>query len=120
MPCGSPTLRGERFCYFQHNLSGSRVNIFPLLKDANAIQLELAEIIRALVDERIDTKRAALVLYALQIASHNLSRVNFEPGARKVVVKPPFEVKCLKPPQPATAEAAVGVPILSPRTRRDV
>jgi len=119
--CGSPALRGRRFCYFHYNLIGSRVNVFPLLEDGNAIQLELGEIIRGLVDERIDTKRAALILYALQIASHNLPHVNFEPGPRKVVIEPPLELRCLsKPPQPATPERTKDAPALSPRTGSDV
>ncbi len=119
--CGSPALRGQSFCYFHNNLTGPRVNVFPLLEDGNAIQLELGEIIRALVDERIDTKRAALVLYALQIASHNLARVDFEPGPRKVVLEPPLELQCLgKPPQSATPERTKDARALSPRTGSDV
>jgi hypothetical protein len=119
--CGSPALRGQTFCYFHNNLSGPRVNVFPLLEDGNAIQLELGEIIRALVDERIDTKRASLVLYALQIASLNLRNVNFEPGPRKVVLEPPLELQWLgKPPQAATAEPAKADRALSPRTGSDV
>jgi len=119
--CGSPALRGKRFCYFHNNLAGPRVNVFPLLEDGNAIQLELGEIISALVDERIDTKRAALVLYALQIACLNLRNVNFEPGRRKVVVEPPLELRLLsKPPQPATPEPATAARALSPRTGSDV
>ncbi len=119
--CGSPALRGRRFCYYHYNLAGPRVNVFPLLEDGNAIQLELGEIIRGLVDERIDTKRAALILYALQIASHNLPHVNFEPGPRKVVIEPPFELQCLsKPPQSATPEPTKDAHTLSPRTGSDV
>jgi hypothetical protein len=119
--CGSPALRGRRFCYFHYNLVGPRINVLPLLEDGNAIQLELGEIIRSLVDERIDTKRAALVLYALQIASLNLRNVNFEPGPRKVVLESSFDMQCLsKPPQPATAERSKDAQALSPRTRSDV
>ena len=119
--CGSPALRGKSFCYFHNNLAGPRVNVFPLLEDGNAIQLELGEIIRALVDESIDTKRAALVLYALQIASHNLAHVDFEPGPRKVVLEPTFDMQCLsKPPQPATPETGAAPKALSPRTGSDV
>ncbi|MFZ3214151.1 MAG: hypothetical protein WA188_21810 [Terriglobales bacterium] len=119
--CGSPALRAQTYCYFHNNLTGPRVNVFPLLEDGNAIQLELGEIIRALVDESIDTKRAALVLYALQIASHNLPHVNFEPGPRKVVLEPPLEWQCLaKPPQSAAPEPTAVPKTLSPRTGSDV
>ncbi|HYY15911.1 MAG TPA: hypothetical protein VE965_04560 [Gammaproteobacteria bacterium] len=100
--CGSPALRGRRYCYFHYNLIRPRVNVFPLLEDANAIQLELGEVIRGLIDQRLDTKRAALMLYALQIASGNLRRVDFEPTAGNIVLEPPFEIG--KPPQPAPAE----------------
>jgi hypothetical protein len=119
--CGSPALRGELYCYFHHNLAGERVNVFPLLEDGNAIQLELGEIIRALVDERIDTKRAALVLYALQIAAHNLPNVDFEPGPRKVIVEPSFDLRCLsKPPQPAARQPETGAQCLPRRTGNEV
>lgn len=73
--------------------------------------------IRSLLDERIDTKRADLVSYALQIASHNLPYVNFEPGPRKMVLEPSFEIQCLaKPSQPATPEPAKDAQALSSRT----
>lgn len=93
--CGSPALRRRRLCYFHYNLIFPRVTVFPLLEDGNSIQLELGEIIRALMDERIDNKRAALMLYALQIASHNLRHVNFEPSRRKVTIEPSFDMQCL-------------------------
>ena len=119
--CGSPALRGQSFCYFHNNLTGPRVNVFPLLEDGNAIQLELGEMIRAIVDERIDTKRAALVLYALQIASHNLRNVDFEPGPRRMVLEPPLELECLgKSPQSATSEPEKDARIFSPRAASDV
>lgn len=86
------------------------------MEDGNAIQMELGEI-RSLLDERIDTKRADLVSYALQIASHNLPYVNFEPGARKMALEPSFEIQCLaKPSQPATPEPAKDARALSSRT----
>ena len=100
--CGSPALRGRRYCYFHYNLIRPRVNVFPLLEDANAIQLELGEVIRGLIDQRLDTKRAALILYALQIASGNLRRVDFEPTAGNIVLEPPFEIG--KPPKSTAAD----------------
>lgn len=119
--CGSPALRDRRFCYFHYNLIGPRVNVFPLLEDGNAIQLELSEIIRLLLEQRIDTKRAAVMLYALQIASHNLRHVNFEPGRRKVVLEPSFEMECLgKPSQAATAEQPKVAQALSARNASGV
>ena len=77
--------------------------------------------VRALVDERIDTRRAALVLCALQIASLNLRNVNFEPGPRKVVLEPPLELQFLgKPRSERRQSRRKAIRALSPRTGSDV
>ncbi len=47
-------------------------------EDAASVQLELGRVIRQLQDNQIPTKSAALILYALQIASHNLKRLHDE------------------------------------------
>jgi len=52
----------------------------PLLEDGNAIQIGLQEVINALLDRRIDEKRAGLILYALQLAGSNLDRVDPQPS----------------------------------------
>lgn len=44
----------------------------PLLEDANAIQVAIQEIMQAILDRRIDSKRAGLLLYSLQLASSNI------------------------------------------------
>lgn len=100
--CGSPALRGQIHCYFHsqwleqhgggnmeivHGASRLPLSLPPLV-DANSIQIALMHIIRLIVSGQIDTKQAGLILYALQTASANLSRINFEPSWRKVVVDP--------------------------------
>jgi len=45
----------------------------PPFEDANSIQIALMQVVDALLHNRIDTKRAGLVLYALQTASSNLA-----------------------------------------------
>lgn len=103
--CGSPALRGLQFCYFHACSLGSAFGFVPLLEDGNAIQLGLGEVIRAIIDERIDTKRAGLLIYALQVASHNLPNVDFAPAAHKVTLEPPIELRhMIKPTLPAKAE----------------
>src|SRR5205085_410060 len=81
--CKSPALRGHDWCYFHGAINRPRRQsdpfVLPALEDANAIQLAVQEVIEALLGKRIDNKRAGLLLYALQIASANLKRVNFEP-----------------------------------------
>ena len=86
--CGSPALLGHNHCYLhsqQYDLRRRKRNAkppaceLPPLEDANAIQIAVMEVARALLEDRLDLRRAGLLLYALQIASSNLKRVNFEP-----------------------------------------
>lgn len=94
--CGCPALRGRRFCRFHDDAtrrqrrSAKLINNpfnhhrpapfkLPVLEDANAVQVALMETINGLLDGRINEQRAGLLFYALQTASANLKRTNFEP-----------------------------------------
>ena len=48
----------------------------PSLEDAVPIQLALIDVAQALAANRIDTKRAGLLLYALQVASANVQKMH--------------------------------------------
>ncbi len=76
--CRATDLRHLPYCYFhtrlhrlalQKNSSAKAPLDLPALEDRSAIQLALGQILNALVSERIDPKRAGLLLYGLQIAS---------------------------------------------------
>ena len=77
--CGSPALRGQPFCYFHSRLRERTARLhrafealeLPPLEDRGAIQLAISEIVNAVANYRMDHKRAGVLLYALQIASHN-------------------------------------------------
>jgi len=100
--CGSPALRRNRLCYFHKSWQGARIALganrarraravfdLPLLEDANSIQLALMQIMRLILSGQIDPKTAGLLLYALQTASSNLARTNFEPTIKtRVVIDP--------------------------------
>ncbi len=74
--CGSPALRGQRFCYFHYEVNRPTVCLdIPPLEDANAIQQALTDIARAVADDRLDLKRAAILGFLLQVAAANLKRV---------------------------------------------
>ena len=88
--CGSPAVREHTYCYFhvRWHRRGRQVNTYlqeqgiltlPTLEDANSIQVGLADVIRELAANMIDHKTAALMLYALQIASANVKFTSFEP-----------------------------------------
>jgi hypothetical protein len=94
--CGSPSLKNTKFCYYHiryhwpefealEDNQGLRQPL-PTLEDANSIQAALANVVERLVLVEIDHKQAALILYALQIASMNLKRTTLEPKLPTQVV----------------------------------
>lgn len=104
--CGSPALRGRHYCYFHLTQIGRRLRAervhakamatsvdasampleLPPFEDANSIQIALMQVVDAILHNRLDTKRAGLVLYALQTASSNLANgAAFQPTASATV-----------------------------------
>src|ERR1700683_289798 len=83
--CGSPSLRGEVFCYFhQRMIRGvrtppkSRLHAIANFESPEAIQASLMEVVNALVRNHIDVARARLILRALSIAARNATKVRFD------------------------------------------
>jgi hypothetical protein len=83
--CGSPSLRGEVFCYFhQRMIRGvrtppkSRLHPMANFESPEAIQASLMEVVNALVRNHIDVARARLILRALSIAARNATKVRFD------------------------------------------
>jgi len=104
--CGCPALRDHAFCYFHrtialshprpapeptptiiHPLNGGEPQIIPPqptlnlppLEDRESIQLATSMIIGALARNTLDTKRAATLLYGLQVASANARNLKHTP-----------------------------------------
>ena len=105
--CGSPAMQDRAHCYFHHRVHNPARDLerLPPFEDANGIQCALMQVADAIVAGSIDLKRAALLLYALQIASANLKRVRFEPlFPYQVVRADPAEEK--QPPQSERREGA--------------
>lgn len=99
--CGSPALRRNKFCYFHKRFRDQRIPMngararrrcatldFPLLEDANSIQVALMEVVRLLALGHLDSKTAGLYFYALQTASANLRRLDLEPYRHDVILNP--------------------------------
>ena len=99
--CGSPALRRNQFCFFHKRFQTERLALnqararrraatldLPVLEDANSIQVSLMQIMRLLALGHLDAKTAGLMLYALQTASLNLHRTNFEPNMHHIVLDP--------------------------------
>lgn len=85
--CHAPRLRNQRFCYFhfaardrvrRQRLAAERklpLQIPALLESHVSVQYALSDVVNALLTDRIDNKKAALCLYALQTASANLKHI---------------------------------------------
>jgi hypothetical protein len=94
--CGSPSLRETKYCYYHIRYHWPEMEAvennrefrqyLPTLEDANSIQISLAKVIERLIMQEVDHKTAALMLYALQIASMNLKRTSLEPERPTQVV----------------------------------
>jgi hypothetical protein len=82
--CQSPALRGRELCYYHSktHIIGAEpsANFGPLQlptpEDSAAIQLSVARISDAIINGRIDLKKAASLLYGLQIAAQFADRKN--------------------------------------------
>ncbi len=94
--CNAIPMRDSNFCYWHHKARarqrrheriGGPVSMeansgleLPLLEDANAIQVSIQEIMQAILDRRIDSKRAGLLLYSLQLAGSNMRNLQALPS----------------------------------------
>lgn len=82
IPCESPALKGGHFCYYHsktHTI-GAEPNLkygplqLPIPEDPAAIQLSVARISDAIINNRIDLKKANSLFYGLQIAAQFIDR----------------------------------------------
>jgi hypothetical protein len=78
--CGSPALAGRNYCYFHlarralaHRRGQPYRPYLPMFENMHAIQATLHDVLESLVEGRLDTKAAGLLLYGLQQASANLN-----------------------------------------------
>jgi hypothetical protein len=83
--CESPALKGGHFCYYHskvHSL-GAEPNAkygplqLPTPEDPAAIQLSVARISDAIINGRLDLKKATSLLYGLQIAAQFIDGKKF-------------------------------------------
>jgi hypothetical protein len=65
---------------------------FPVLEDADSVQVALMQVMRLILSGQLEPKAAGLLLYALQTASLNLRHTKLEPFIRECVVIDPSSV----------------------------
>jgi hypothetical protein len=104
--CGSPALKRRRFCFFHQRWHEQRIVLnsararrarpaldLPVLEDANSIQVALMQVMRLILAGQIDPRVSGQMLFALQTASSNLRKTNFEPLRHEHIVIDPRSVK---------------------------
>jgi hypothetical protein len=88
--CGSPALRNKNFCFYHQQVRPLTVECYsegeyatgeidlPVFEDAHSLQTVIRQVVQMVLQKRIERKTASLLLYALQIASSNLKRMELE------------------------------------------
>ena len=96
--CGSPALRDKNFCYYHQLHRPWAVECYseskwatgeitlPYFEDAHSIQSVIRQVVQMVLQKRIERNTASLLLYALQIASSNLKRMELEKPKPEQVV----------------------------------
>jgi hypothetical protein len=97
--CGSPALRKKNFCFYHQQNRPLLVECFynpeeyatgeinlPVFEDAHSIQSVIRQVMQMVLQKRLEKKTASLMLYALQIASSNLKRMELEKPQPEQVV----------------------------------
>jgi hypothetical protein len=98
--CGSPALRQKNFCFYHQQNRPKQADCYykpdeyptgvialPAFEDAHSIQSTIRQVVQMVLQNCLEQKTASIVLYALQIASSNLKRMELEkPQPEQVVV----------------------------------
>ena len=87
--CRSPRIKNDRHCYAHYQMRHARAeNLWlPALTDANAIQMAVMMVQRALIDDEISEKKAGLLLYSIQIAAANVHKTTFGQADKEMVTE---------------------------------
>jgi hypothetical protein len=81
-------MKNHIYCYAHSKMLEARAEnlALPRLEDANAIQMAVMLVQRALIDDEISEKKAGLLLYSLQIAATNVEKTTFGQAADEDMV----------------------------------
>jgi hypothetical protein len=77
--CRSPQMKQHIYCFAHMQMAEARTLLLmlPAPEDANAIQVGLMRIQKALIEDTISTKKAGLLLYSMQLALTNVGQTTF-------------------------------------------
>jgi hypothetical protein len=74
--CRSPQMKQHIYCFAHRQMAEARelMLMIPVVEDANAIQMGLMRIQKALMEDTISMKKAGLLLYSMQLAMTNVGQ----------------------------------------------
>jgi len=77
--CGSPQMKQHIYCFAHMQMAEARELMLrlPPPEDANAIQVGLMRIQKAVTEDTISMKKAGLLLYSMQLALTNVGQTTF-------------------------------------------
>ena len=77
--CRSPQMKQHIYCFAHMQMAEARtlLLLLPPPEDANAIQVGLMKIQKAMIEDTISTKKAGLLLYSMQLALTNVGQTTF-------------------------------------------
>ncbi len=77
--CGSPQMKQHIYCFAHIQMAEARDLMLrlPPPEDANAIQVGLMRIQKAVIEDTISMKKAGLLLYSMQLALTNVGQTTF-------------------------------------------
>jgi hypothetical protein len=77
--CESPQMKKHIYCFAHRQMMEARALALslPAPEDANAIQIGIMRIQKALIEGTISTKTAGLLLYSMQLALQNVGQTTF-------------------------------------------
>jgi len=132
--CGSPALRSKNFCFYHQKDRPCPLPCYsdieyatgeitlPFFEDAHSIQAVIRQVVQMVLQKRLERKTASLLLYALQIASSNLKRMDLEkPQPEQVVtdLEPVDPDEAWQAPIARSGETAGETSASAPPTNQD-
>jgi hypothetical protein len=77
--CRSPQMKQHIYCFAHKQMAEARALLLmlPAAEDANAIQVGLMRIQKAVIEDTISMKKAGLLLYSMQLALQNVGQTTF-------------------------------------------
>lgn len=106
--CGSPQMKRHIYCFAHKQMMEARALALslPALEDANAIQIGIMRIQKALIEDTISTKKAGLLLYSMQLALQNVAQTTFAQAKTEEPVRETVaEEEAINEEQTSTTEA---------------